>query len=278
MTDFFISYTHADTAWAEWIGYVLEEEGFSVIIQAWDFLPGKNFVLEMQDAATKAGRTLMVLSPDYLQSQFASPEWAAAFGRDPQGREMKLVPVMVRTCEPAGLLASVVQIRIVGLDEEAARKKLIGGINQKRAKPSSRPAFPGTAAPIEHKAFPGPSHAAGLQPNAGRSPSASLIPSLKRSPNDLDKRRFAREGFNTIKAVFEANLRAVSQEEARIDMDFQATTATDFRAELFLDGKSKCVSRIWMGGSYSENNICYSEGRNAPNNSCNEILALSDSG
>jgi len=215
MTDFFISYTHADTTWAEWIGYVLEEEGFSVIIQAWDFLPGKNFVLEMQDAATKAGRTLMVLSPDYLQSQFASPEWAAAFGRDPQGREMKLVPVMVRACEPAGLLASIVQIRIVGLDEEAARKKLMGGINQKRAKPSSRPAFPGRAAPIEHKAFPGPSQAAGSHPNAGRSPSASLIPSLKRSPNDLDKRRFAREGFDTIKAAFEANLRAVSQGEAQ---------------------------------------------------------------
>jgi len=35
----------------------------------------------------------MVLSPDYLKSQFASPEWAAAFADDPQGLKRKLVPV-----------------------------------------------------------------------------------------------------------------------------------------------------------------------------------------
>jgi hypothetical protein len=47
MADFFVSYTSADKAWAEWIGYVLEEEGFAVDIQVWDFRPGNNFVLEM---------------------------------------------------------------------------------------------------------------------------------------------------------------------------------------------------------------------------------------
>ena len=70
MTDFFISYTGADQRWAEWIAYVLEEEGRSVVIQAWDFRPGANFVLEMQKAAETAARTIMVLSPDYLKSQF----------------------------------------------------------------------------------------------------------------------------------------------------------------------------------------------------------------
>jgi len=181
MTDFFISYTHADTAWAEWISYVLEEEGFSVIIQAWDFRPGKNFVLEMQNAATKAERTLMVLSPDYLRSQFASPEWASAFGQDPQGQSAKLVPVMVRGCQPTGLLASVVQIRIVDLDENSARKILLTGIDQKRAKPSARPPFPGTAAHVEHKDFPGLVTAV-QQANAAPASPTRLIPPLKQNP------------------------------------------------------------------------------------------------
>lgn len=52
MKDFFISYNHADRAWAEWIAWQLEQVGFSVEIQAWDFRPGSNFVLEM-DRATK---------------------------------------------------------------------------------------------------------------------------------------------------------------------------------------------------------------------------------
>lgn len=274
MTDFFISYTHADVEWAEWIGYVLEEEGFTVAIQAWDFRPGSNFVMEMQKAAATAARTVMVLSPDYLQSQFASPEWAAAFGQDPQGQAMKLVPVMVRTCNPQGLLTSIVQIRIVGLDESAARRMLVDGINQKRAKPSARPRFPGAAvAQVPHKDFPGPG-AEVAEPVAARLV-ASLIPLLKRAPTDIDKRRFLKLGFNTIKSLFKANLEAVSQHEPRIETDFQLTTTTEFRAELFLDGKSTCIGRVWVGGMHSENSICYAEGRNMSHNSFNEELSLS---
>ena len=49
--DFFISYNKADKAWAEWIAWQLKEAGYTVIIQAWDFRPGSNFILEMQKAA-----------------------------------------------------------------------------------------------------------------------------------------------------------------------------------------------------------------------------------
>ncbi len=277
MTDFFISYTHADVDWAQWIGYVLEEEGFSVVIQAWDFRPGSNFVVEMQKAATSAKRTVMVLSPDYFQSQFASPEWAAAFGQDPQGQEAKLVPVMVRKCDTPGLFKAIVQMRIVGLDEGAARQVLVDGINQKRSKPPERPRFPGaTAAQVPHKDFPGPS-ARDVEPVVA-SRVDSLIPTLKSAPTDADKRRFVKAGFATIKNLFEANLDAVSRQEARIDTDFQLTTATDFRAELFLDGKSTCVGRVWMGGFHSDNGICYSEGRSMSSNSYNEMLSLAQSG
>ena len=54
MTDFFISYTREDRAWAEWIAWVLEGKGYAVTIQAWDFRPGGNFVLDMQKAASAA--------------------------------------------------------------------------------------------------------------------------------------------------------------------------------------------------------------------------------
>lgn len=61
--DFFISYNRADTNWAEWIAWQLEEAKYSTILQAWDFRPGSNFVLDMQKAAENALRTVMVLSP-----------------------------------------------------------------------------------------------------------------------------------------------------------------------------------------------------------------------
>ena len=37
--DFFVSYNEAERAWATWIAWQLEEAGYSVIIQAWDFHP-----------------------------------------------------------------------------------------------------------------------------------------------------------------------------------------------------------------------------------------------
>jgi hypothetical protein len=84
MVDFFISYTGADSAWAEWIAFALEEQGYTVTVQAWDFRPGSNFAVEMQKAASQAERTIAVLSPDYLKSGFAESEWSAAFARDPK--------------------------------------------------------------------------------------------------------------------------------------------------------------------------------------------------
>jgi uncharacterized protein YgbK (DUF1537 family) len=83
--DFFVSYTHADQGWAEWIAWHLEEAGYHTMIQAWDFLAGGNFVLDMDAAARQATRTIAVLSPDYFDSKFTPSEWAAAFRHDPTG-------------------------------------------------------------------------------------------------------------------------------------------------------------------------------------------------
>jgi hypothetical protein len=47
--DFFISYTSADETWTEWIAWELEAAGYRVLIQAWDFRPGVNFVTAMQE-------------------------------------------------------------------------------------------------------------------------------------------------------------------------------------------------------------------------------------
>src|SRR2546428_10079086 len=89
--DFFISYNGADKVWAEWIAWQLEEAGFSTILQAWDFRPGANFVLKMQEASQEAERVIAVLSPHYLNAVYTQPEWAVAFGRDPQGMKGLLV-------------------------------------------------------------------------------------------------------------------------------------------------------------------------------------------
>ncbi|TCQ02106.1 TIR domain-containing protein [Rhizobium sp. PP-F2F-G36] len=264
MTDFFVSYTHADKQWAEWIAYVLEEEGYSTIIQAWDFRPGSNFVLEMQQAASAAKRTVMVLSPDYLNSKMAASEWASAFAQDPDGVQRRLVPVMVRECEPKGLLPAIVQIRIMGMEEEAARQVLIDGVRDSRSKPSKRPAFPGAVAVAEPKAFPGPSGTAAPK-------RSGVIPNMRKTWTDADRKRFLKQGFETIRKTFEQNLRQAAEDEPRLESDFTPTSAVDFSAELFLDGYSKCRCRVWLGNEMGSDNIGFQEG-NTTGNAYNEML------
>jgi len=147
--DFFVSYTKADKKWAEWIAWQLEHAGYTCILQKWDFLPGGNFVLDMQHATTRTRRTIAVLSPAYLSALYTQAEWAAAFTQDPTSENGKLLPIRVQECKPPGILAAIGYIDLVGKDDEEAREALLKGVERQRNKPDTSPAFPGTPA------FPG---------------------------------------------------------------------------------------------------------------------------
>lgn len=165
MADFFISYNRADREWAEWIAWQLEDAGQTTAIQAWDFRPGSNFVLEMERATQEAKRTIAVLSPDYVNAVYTQPEWAQAFAKDPTGERGTLLPVRVREVELRGLLRPIVYIDLVGRNEVGAREALLAGVSSSRAKPSVAPLFPGLASERPHSVayvaaeparFPGP--------------------------------------------------------------------------------------------------------------------------
>jgi TIR domain len=154
--DFFISYTSADEDWAEWIAWQLESAGYTTLIQAWDFRPGMNFVSEMQKGATECRRTIIVLSPQFINSKFTEAEWTSVFAKDPNGELGLLIPVRVAECKPPGLLHARIYIDLVGLSEEEARQRLFDGVRQGRAKPTSAPPLPVSSrtAPV----FPGTNH------------------------------------------------------------------------------------------------------------------------
>ena len=142
-TDFFVSYTSVDQAWAEWIAWQLEAEGYGVIVQAWDFRPGSDFVQQMHKTVEDAQGTIAVLSPAYLMSDFGGAEWRAVFAKDPTGEQGLLVPVRVSDVEPRGLLRSKVYIDLFDKDASNARTALLAAARGVRGKPSTEPVFPG---------------------------------------------------------------------------------------------------------------------------------------
>jgi len=264
MPHVFISYTAADVDWAEWIAWVLEENGHKVTIQQWDFRPGCNFVVEMQRAAIAADLTLAVLSPRYLGSGMAAAEWAAAFAEDPTGLSRKLIPVRIEEVNSSGLLKPVVYIDLVGKPEDEARDTLLRGLTTGRSKPNSAPPFPGHS--HRSKSFPG------VRPGI-------VKPQLKlsRPPSDLDRRNFLRQGFQEIVSYFSENLPSIERENADVQTSEDRSGTSEFRAEIYVHGQLKANCRIWVGGMLSENSISYSEGATAQmGNALNEALTISN--
>jgi TIR domain len=138
---FFVSYTSADRAWAEWVAWQLEQAGYRVIIQAWDFEPGDNFVDRMRDALERADRTLALVSAADLASRYCRDEWTGAFLRDRDGRN-RLLQVRIEDCELPRLLRAQVYIDLVGLAREQARARLLDEVRRGRRKPLAEPPFP----------------------------------------------------------------------------------------------------------------------------------------
>ena len=136
-TDFFISHAGRDTGWAEWLAWQLQQAGYTVELDVWDWAPGEDFVARMQTALERSDRLLAVCTEAYFASVFGGAELRAAFVQQAVGR---IVPVLVEPVTLPPLYAPLIHLDLTGLDETAAaarlRARLTGG------RPTSAPPFP----------------------------------------------------------------------------------------------------------------------------------------
>ncbi|AKJ10465.1 WD40 repeat-containing protein [Streptomyces incarnatus] len=147
--DFFISYSPADERWASWIAWTLEEAGYRTVLQAWDFVPGTNFVDFMDRGVSGSAAVIAVLSRNYERSRYGRMEWQAALRADPDAPERRLITVRVEDIPVEGLLATITYVDLVPVaDPAAARELLLARVRQAldgRARPSLAPGYPGGA-------------------------------------------------------------------------------------------------------------------------------------
>ena len=128
----------------------------------------------------RAARTIAVLSPAYLESEYGTAEWQAAWASDPAGAQRKLLVTRVKECERPGLLAGVVGVDLFGMTEAEARARLRAMVSSAiagRAKPDGGAGVPGGRAVPRRAAVPrgaaagveGPGRATRISPAAARS-------------------------------------------------------------------------------------------------------------
>ena len=97
--DVFISYSHRDASWVQdWLLPQLEAAKARVCIDFRDFEPGAPSITEMERAVLQSRKTLLVLTPNYLDSAWTEFENILAQTLDPAARQRRLLPLLLEPC------------------------------------------------------------------------------------------------------------------------------------------------------------------------------------
>jgi hypothetical protein len=182
------------------VAWQLEEGGYRVLIQAWDFVPGTNWQIKMDEGVRRATRTIAILSRAYLDSVYGKVEWQSAQAADPKGFARKLLPIRIEDCERPGLLAGVVSIDLFRLARDDASQHLLRQIDHTvtgRAKPASAPQYPVPANPVQpadKPAFPPPASVTATSSDAipPEETPATALPFASNTPHEHTENGVAR--------------------------------------------------------------------------------------
>jgi hypothetical protein len=106
--DVFISYSHADRAWVHgWLLPKLESAGLRVCIDTCDFDIGVPGLVNMERAVDNSRHTLLVLTPDWVVSEWTDFEALLTQTTDPAGRRRKLLPLLLEPCKPPARIGTL---------------------------------------------------------------------------------------------------------------------------------------------------------------------------
>src|SRR5215469_6725264 len=148
--DFFVSHAGADRAWAEWVAWQLEQAGYTVELDVWDWAAGQNFMMAISDALDRCDRVVALFSAAYFdRTRYTREEWSAAALHAPGTGEGRLVPVRVEevsAAEMPAVLRPLVYRDLFGVAEEQARQILLEAVAGPQ-RPDHKPLFPGRGTP-----------------------------------------------------------------------------------------------------------------------------------
>ncbi|HVG23981.1 MAG TPA: toll/interleukin-1 receptor domain-containing protein [Thermoanaerobaculia bacterium] len=106
MRDVFISYSHKDEQWVnDVLVPQLRAADVDVLIDAEDFVPGPAAIQNMANAVAGCQRTLVVLTPNWVASEWTQYEGLLTAYDDPSGARGKMIPILRAKCDPPKWLA-----------------------------------------------------------------------------------------------------------------------------------------------------------------------------
>jgi hypothetical protein len=134
----FISYAGPDRPWAEWVGWQLQDAGYSVELDVWHWGVGDDLVERVNRTLTQ-GRTVALFSQDYFEAGRHTPEEASAV----LATRGRLIPVRIDDAVAPPALLGLLTANLCGLGEQEAREALLQAVAGPLGTPRGMPEFPG---------------------------------------------------------------------------------------------------------------------------------------
>ncbi len=130
--DVFISYSSRDQAWVR--GELLErieQAGLTAFIDYRDFTPGAPSITECQRGVERCRKTLLILTPDYLESGWGEAENVMVQTLDPANRELRLIPLLKKECKKPLRIGTLTHIDFTdGADLDLAWRQLLTALGK----------------------------------------------------------------------------------------------------------------------------------------------------
>ncbi len=127
--DFFVSCSHLDKRWAEWIVDCIEMEGYTTFWGDRDLDVGDDFMLVIQKYLDRADKLIAILSPAYFASAYCQAEVTFMLQ---EGK--KILPVKVSKEQPTGEIAKLLYVDLYNVDKDNAKNRLLSVISKNKRK------------------------------------------------------------------------------------------------------------------------------------------------
>ncbi|MBV7329319.1 tetratricopeptide repeat protein [Chloroflexi bacterium TSY] len=149
--DVFISYSHTNKEWVEgWFLSHLEATGLRVCINFRDFDIGVPRLVNMERAVEQSRKTLLVLTPHWVESEWTNFEALSIQTKDPIGLRRRMLPMMLEPCQPPGRVSIFTHADFTQADrQEEQLQRVINAINDKVSLSREIPATSATRQPAE---------------------------------------------------------------------------------------------------------------------------------
>ena len=125
--DVFISYSSNDQAWVR--GELLkriERAGLRAFIDFRDFTRGAPSIKECERGVVKCRKTLLILTPEYIESEWCEFEGVMAQTLSPANRDLRLIPLLKTKCKKPLRIGALTHIDFTdGADLDLAWRQLL---------------------------------------------------------------------------------------------------------------------------------------------------------